>query len=100
MVADSLCKIYPSFTKSTVNPPTEFGSVISSNNDVLPELTNLNIFESALPRLVFPVAFAPIKSTTFLYLKFGLPARYSFSIMEFTIFLGYEKLKRKISRAF
>ena len=55
-----------------------------------------NIFINILPNEVFPVAFAPIKMFTFLYLKFVKPVKNSFSMLELTIFLGYDKFIAKL----
>ena len=85
------CRMYPSFIKSMLNSPILPFATISKRRLELPELIKEKIFIRILPILVFPAAFAPISTIAFLYLKLGLPAKYSPSIVELIIFLGYEK---------
>ena len=87
----NLCNTYPLFTKSMLNSPVSPFVGSCKIYSGFPVLIKEKIFFNIFPTLVFPVALAPINTIAFLYLKFFLSDRYSPSIVELTIFLGYEK---------
>ena len=96
MRTTNLCRINPSFIKSILNEPAFPFETISKRKLGFPELIKEKIFIKIFPILVFPAAFAPINTIAFLYLKLGLPAKCSPSMIELTIFLGYEKFILKL----
>ena len=96
MRTTNLCRTNPSFIKSILNEPALPFETISKRKFGFPELIKEKIFIKIFPILVFPAAFAPISTIAFLYLKLGLPAKCSPSMIELTIFFGYEKFILKL----
>ena len=55
----------------------------------------LNTWLNICPNEVFPAAFAPIRTSSFLYRKFGHPLIYSPDMYDFTMRLGYDRFRLK-----